>query len=115
MLISYLGARYLELIGSETSSPDAASEGNSSNSSNNPGGHAINADENDNDNDNDKPEKTPQGQTFVTTQAYKAKERDEVSFDKGVVVQVLEKNMEGWWRIKYNNHEGCLFLGFLLT
>lgn len=38
--------------------------------------------------------------------AHKANEHDEVSFERGVVVMLLEKRMEGWWRVKYNGNEG---------
>ena len=37
----------------------------------------------------DAPIKTPYGKSFIATAQYKALEPDEVSFEKGVVVQVI--------------------------
>ena len=38
---------------------------------------------------------------FVTIQEYQAQNRDEISFEKGVVVEVVQKNLEGWWVVRY--------------
>jgi hypothetical protein len=38
------------------------------------------------------------GENFVSTRAYKAELEDELSFDVGVHLQVIEKNLDGWWR-----------------
>jgi len=38
------------------------------------------------------------GEVFVTTKRYVAVEDDELSFDIGVNLQILEKNMDGWWK-----------------
>eukprot|EP00048_Salpingoeca_helianthica_P012194 m.175957 g.175957 ORF g.175957 m.175957 type:complete len:942 (-) comp15337_c7_seq2:46-2871(-) len=54
----------------------------------------------------EKPVKSPQGINYVSVQEFKTKESDEVSFEKGVVVFVLETNLDGWWRVKYRDKEG---------
>ncbi|XP_065184888.1 SH3 and PX domain-containing protein 2B-like isoform X1 [Sycon ciliatum] len=50
---------------------------------------------------------------FVTTQEYKAQARDEISFEKGVVVEVVQKNLEGWWRVRYQGKEGIVPAAYL--
>eukprot|EP00058_Branchiostoma_floridae_P018304 XP_002603793.1 hypothetical protein BRAFLDRAFT_86624 [Branchiostoma floridae] len=47
-----------------------------------------------------------EGEQYVTTNAYNARGGDEVGFDRGVNVEVLEKNLEGWWYIRYQDVEG---------
>ncbi|KAM5169913.1 SH3 and PX domain-containing protein 2B [Mantella aurantiaca] len=37
---------------------------------------------------------------------YIARDQDEITLDKGVVVEVIQKNLEGWWKIRYNGAEG---------
>ncbi|KAJ3610892.1 hypothetical protein NHX12_022982 [Muraenolepis orangiensis] len=32
--------------------------------------------------------------------------KDEIAFDKGVVVEVIQKNLEGWWFIRHQDKEG---------
>ncbi|KAM6939980.1 SH3 and PX domain-containing protein 2A [Xenentodon cancila] len=43
---------------------------------------------------------------YVTIQPYASQGRDEVSFEKGVTVEVIQKNLEGWWYIRYLGKEG---------
>nr|XP_057933416.1 SH3 and PX domain-containing protein 2A isoform X2 [Doryrhamphus excisus] len=43
---------------------------------------------------------------YVTTQPYSSQGKDEVSFEKGVTVEVIQKNLEGWWYIRYLGKEG---------
>ncbi|XP_016890757.1 SH3 and PX domain-containing protein 2A isoform X2 [Cynoglossus semilaevis] len=43
---------------------------------------------------------------YVTIQAYSSQGKDEVSFEKGVTVEVIQKNLEGWWYIRYLGKEG---------
>ena len=38
---------------------------------------------------------------FMTTSAYKAELDDEMSFELGVIVTVLEKNFDGWWLVRW--------------
>ena len=37
---------------------------------------------------------------YVTTSGYHAQNPDELSFERGVIVDVLKKGLDGWWRIK---------------
>lgn len=39
---------------------------------------------------------------YITVEEYTAEEEDELSFPKGVVVDVLQKSLDGWWLIKYD-------------
>lgn len=39
----------------------------------------------------------------MTVQSYSSQGMDEVSFDKGVTVEVIQKNLEGWWYIRWVN------------
>ena len=41
------------------------------------------------------------GQIYITTQNYTAKDEDEISLPSGVKVEVVEKSLHGWWRVKY--------------
>ncbi|XP_061685108.1 SH3 and PX domain-containing protein 2A isoform X3 [Syngnathoides biaculeatus] len=43
---------------------------------------------------------------YITIQPYTSQGKDEVSFEKGVTVEVLQKNLEGWWYIRYLEKEG---------
>lgn len=38
---------------------------------------------------------------YVTVQSYTSEGKDEIAFEKGVVVEVIQKNLEGWWFIRY--------------
>ena len=41
---------------------------------------------------------------YIASSAYTACEPDEIGFQKGVVVDVLQKNVDGWWLIRYCSH-----------
>uniref|UniRef100_A0A3Q3J087 SH3 and PX domain-containing protein 2A n=1 Tax=Monopterus albus TaxID=43700 RepID=A0A3Q3J087_MONAL len=43
---------------------------------------------------------------YVTVQPYTSQGKDEVSFEKGVTVEVIQKNLEGWWYISKPWKEG---------
>lgn len=43
---------------------------------------------------------------YVTVQPYSSQGKDEVSFEKGVTVEVIQKNLEGWWYIRHMGKEG---------
>eukprot|EP00045_Choanoeca_perplexa_P015594 m.198012 g.198012 ORF g.198012 m.198012 type:complete len:768 (-) comp17035_c0_seq1:2262-4565(-) len=43
---------------------------------------------------------------YITSASYKATNSDEIGFEKGVVVRVLEKKLDGWWRVEYQNKQG---------
>ena len=36
---------------------------------------------------------------YMTTNSYRAKKKDEISFDIGVNIHVIEKTLDGWWRV----------------
>lgn len=35
----------------------------------------------------------------MTTNSYQAEKEDEISFDIGVNLHVIEKTLDGWWRV----------------
>ena len=37
---------------------------------------------------------------------YEAEEEDEISFPEGAVVDVLQKRLDGWWLVQYENQTG---------
>ena len=37
---------------------------------------------------------------YIASTAYTANEPDEIGFQKGVVVDILQKNIDGWWLIR---------------
>ncbi|XP_053573103.1 SH3 and PX domain-containing protein 2B isoform X2 [Bombina bombina] len=37
---------------------------------------------------------------------YTARDQDEITLDKGGIVEVIQKNLEGWWKIRYKGAEG---------
>ncbi|XP_031723076.1 SH3 and PX domain-containing protein 2A isoform X2 [Anarrhichthys ocellatus] len=43
---------------------------------------------------------------YTTIQPHTSQGKDEVSFEKGVTVEVIQKNLEGWWYIRYLGKEG---------
>ncbi|XP_029466166.1 SH3 and PX domain-containing protein 2A isoform X2 [Rhinatrema bivittatum] len=43
---------------------------------------------------------------YVTVQQYTSQGKDEIGFEKGVTVEVIQKNLEGWWYIRYQGKEG---------
>uniref|UniRef100_A0A674PE66 SH3 and PX domain-containing protein 2A n=1 Tax=Takifugu rubripes TaxID=31033 RepID=A0A674PE66_TAKRU len=43
---------------------------------------------------------------YVTVQSYTSEGKDEIAFEKGAVVEVIQKNLEGWWFIRYQDKEG---------
>nr|XP_020456470.1 SH3 and PX domain-containing protein 2A isoform X2 [Monopterus albus] len=50
--------------------------------------------------------KTGEEEKYVTVQPYASQGKDEIAFEKGVIVEVIQKNLEGWWFIRYQNKEG---------
>ena len=40
-------------------------------------------------------------ESYITNNAYKAQAEDEISFETGVVVTILQKSLDGWWRVRY--------------
>ncbi|KAG8523515.1 SH3 and PX domain-containing protein 2A [Galemys pyrenaicus] len=43
---------------------------------------------------------------YVTVQPYTSQSKDEIGFERGVTVEVIRKNLEGWWYIRYLGREG---------
>ncbi|KAK9393379.1 NADPH oxidase organizer 1 [Crotalus adamanteus] len=54
-----------------------------------------------------------EGTLYYVTQAYIAKEPDELSLEAGIVVEVLEKSENGWWLVWYNGTTGIVPSMFL--
>ncbi|XP_076814130.1 SH3 and PX domain-containing protein 2B-like isoform X2 [Clavelina lepadiformis] len=46
------------------------------------------------------------GMWYYATNAFEATSEEEISFPFGAAVEVLQKNLEGWWLAKYNGNEG---------
>ena len=45
-------------------------------------------------------QKLDEEEIHITLNAYTANHDDEVSFEKGVLVEVFEKGFDGWWKIR---------------
>ncbi|XP_021387799.2 SH3 and PX domain-containing protein 2B isoform X2 [Lonchura striata] len=43
---------------------------------------------------------------YTVIYPYAARDQDEMNLDKGAVVVVIQKNLEGWWKIRYQGQEG---------
>ncbi|NXR12944.1 SPD2B protein, partial [Semnornis frantzii] len=43
---------------------------------------------------------------YTVIYPYIARDQDEMNLDKGAVVEVIQKNLEGWWKIRYQGQEG---------
>lgn len=39
-------------------------------------------------------------------EAYKPKQEDEIGFSVGCLVKVIQKNVDGWWFIRFEEEEG---------
>ncbi|XP_029308310.1 SH3 and PX domain-containing protein 2A isoform X6 [Cottoperca gobio] len=50
--------------------------------------------------------RTGEEEKYLTIQPHSSQGKDEVSFEKGVTVEVIQKNLEGWWYIRYLGKEG---------
>lgn len=46
------------------------------------------------------PHHTLAEEKYVTVQPYTSQSKDEIGFEKGVTVEVIRKNLEGWWYIR---------------
>ncbi|XP_048399255.1 SH3 and PX domain-containing protein 2B isoform X2 [Stegostoma tigrinum] len=47
-----------------------------------------------------------QEENFVVVYPYSARDNDEIDLERGAEVEVIQKNLEGWWKIRYKNQEG---------
>ncbi|XP_063056350.1 SH3 and PX domain-containing protein 2A isoform X3 [Engraulis encrasicolus] len=50
--------------------------------------------------------RTGEEEKYVTVQPYASQGKDEIGFEKGATVEVIQKNLEGWWFIRYQGKEG---------
>ncbi|KAM9365068.1 SH3 and PX domain-containing protein 2A-like isoform 2-T2 [Pholidichthys leucotaenia] len=50
--------------------------------------------------------KAGEEEKYITVQPYTSQGKDEIGFEKGVIVEVIQKNLEGWWFIRYQDKEG---------
>uniref|UniRef100_A0A8C6L9Y0 Neutrophil cytosolic factor 1 n=1 Tax=Nothobranchius furzeri TaxID=105023 RepID=A0A8C6L9Y0_NOTFU len=48
----------------------------------------------------------PAGELYVTNQAYKAEEEDEISLSFGETVEVIHKLLDGWWVVRKRDETG---------
>ncbi|XP_051487598.1 SH3 and PX domain-containing protein 2B isoform X2 [Apus apus] len=47
-----------------------------------------------------------EAEKYTVIYPYTARDQDEMNLDKGAVVEVIQKNLEGWWKIRYQGQEG---------
>ncbi|XP_052248971.1 SH3 and PX domain-containing protein 2A-like isoform X2 [Dreissena polymorpha] len=64
----------------------------------------------------DTTERLPPGQEeqYLCTEEFKAQSADELSMERGAVVDVVEKNFEGWWIVRYGGQEGYVPATYLI-
>ncbi|XP_025095174.1 SH3 and PX domain-containing protein 2A-like isoform X2 [Pomacea canaliculata] len=43
---------------------------------------------------------------YICIETYSAQNEDELSLSKGVLVEVVQKNMDGWWEVRYQGQVG---------
>ncbi|XP_053297650.1 SH3 and PX domain-containing protein 2B isoform X1 [Pleuronectes platessa] len=43
---------------------------------------------------------------FTVIYPYSARDEDEIDLERGMIVEVIQKNLEGWWKIRYQGREG---------
>ncbi|XP_045188773.2 SH3 and PX domain-containing protein 2A-like isoform X2 [Mercenaria mercenaria] len=53
-------------------------------------------------------------QQYLCTEEFRGEGDDEISMERGAVVDVIEKNLEGWWLVRYNGQEGYVPATFLI-
>jgi hypothetical protein len=46
------------------------------------------------------------GQKYTTTHSYTAQSEDEITLPSQVEVDVLEKSLNGWWKVSYKKTQG---------
>ncbi|XP_077923000.1 SH3 and PX domain-containing protein 2B isoform X1 [Halichoerus grypus] len=47
-----------------------------------------------------------QEEKYTVIYPYTARDQDEMNLERGAVVEVIQKNLEGWWKIRYQGREG---------
>ncbi|XP_024287999.2 SH3 and PX domain-containing protein 2B-like isoform X4 [Oncorhynchus tshawytscha] len=43
---------------------------------------------------------------YTVIYPYAARDQDEIDLESGMTVEVMQKNLEGWWKIRYQGQEG---------
>lgn len=43
---------------------------------------------------------------YTAVYPYAARDQDEIDLERGMTVEVIQKNLEGWWKIRYQGREG---------
>uniref|UniRef100_A0A3P8Z9Q5 SH3 and PX domains 2B n=1 Tax=Esox lucius TaxID=8010 RepID=A0A3P8Z9Q5_ESOLU len=43
---------------------------------------------------------------YTVIYPYSARDQDEIDLESGMTVEVIQKNLEGWWKIRYQGQEG---------
>uniref|UniRef100_A0A4W5QQG0 SH3 and PX domains 2B n=1 Tax=Hucho hucho TaxID=62062 RepID=A0A4W5QQG0_9TELE len=43
---------------------------------------------------------------YTVIYPYTARDQDEIDLESGMTVEVIQKNLEGWWKIRYQGQEG---------
>ncbi|XP_056587488.1 SH3 and PX domain-containing protein 2B isoform X3 [Triplophysa dalaica] len=43
---------------------------------------------------------------YTAIYPYSARDQDEIDLERGMTVEVIQKNLEGWWKIRYEGKEG---------
>ena len=41
---------------------------------------------------------------------YAARDQDEIDLEKGMVVEVIQRNLEGWWKIRYRQDTNTIMV-----
>ncbi|XP_037604401.1 SH3 and PX domain-containing protein 2B isoform X2 [Sebastes umbrosus] len=47
-----------------------------------------------------------QDEKYSVIYQYAARDDDEIDLERGMIVEVIQKNLEGWWKIRYQGREG---------
>ncbi|XP_035480411.1 neutrophil cytosol factor 1 isoform X1 [Scophthalmus maximus] len=47
-----------------------------------------------------------EGEMFITTNAYKAEQEDEISLEMGEIIEVIHKLLDGWWVVRKGEETG---------
>lgn len=50
----------------------------------------------------------PAEEKYTVIYPYTARDQDEMNLERGAVVEVIQKNLEGWWKIRYPVQPGGL-------
>ena len=46
-------------------------------------------------------------ESYITNNAYQGAAEDEISFETGVVVTIIQKSLDGWWKVRYGATSSC--------